>query len=68
MWSEWLARTLKPRPVRAAARPSVAVAEEPADEATAAGEADAAPVPEDCALPPHEAAPARAASVARGSL
>ena len=61
MWSEWLARTLKPQPARKSARPAEVVAEERRPEP------DVPSVPEECALRPHEPALVRAAA-ARGSL
>jgi hypothetical protein len=67
MWSEWLARTLKPRPARKA-RPTEVIADDPVLATEATAEPNVAAVPEECAVAPHEAAVNGARAVARSGL
>jgi hypothetical protein len=68
MWSEWLARTLKPRPARKAPRPTEVIAENRVLATEATAERDGPAMSEECAVAPHEAAVNGARAAARGAL
>jgi len=68
MWSEWLARTLKPRPARKAPQPSEVIAEDRVLATEATAERDMPAMPEECAVAPHEATVNGARAAARGAL